>query len=157
MMTDDELKEIEERASKATGGPWKFRHKEMNDKMHEKAKRMGGKVRQKDLWLWLLCGPYRGPSDSPTFKEWSDAWDYPHIFHLEWRELKHKEKCGSMTVEDQDFIAHAREDVPKLIQEVRRLKEPLALCLSEMRGVEKRHAEIAANKEYGWLDTFEDD
>jgi hypothetical protein len=30
------------------------------------------------------------------------------------------------TVDDQDFIAHARQDVPRLLQEVRRLKRLLS-------------------------------
>ena len=31
------------------------------------------------------------------------------------------------TVEDQDFIAHARQDVPRLLEEVRRLKRNLKM------------------------------
>lgn len=29
------------------------------------------------------------------------------------------------TIEDQDFIAHARQDIPKLLQEIKRLKQQL--------------------------------
>ena len=34
------------------------------------------------------------------------------------------------TVEDQDFIAHARQDVPRLLEEVRRLKRSLKMRTS---------------------------
>lgn len=31
------------------------------------------------------------------------------------------------TIADQDFIAHARQDIPKLLQEIKRLKQKLAV------------------------------
>ncbi len=33
---------------------------------------------------------------------------------------------ASLPIADQDFIAHARQDIPKLIEEVRRLRAELA-------------------------------
>ena len=86
MLTEKQLKEIEERASKATPGPWTL---DIN---------------------YLVGFP---PKTRPTGES---------IMLLE-------ETCraGSAEADDanMEFIAHAREDVPALLEEVKRLQEAL--------------------------------
>jgi hypothetical protein len=38
-------------------------------------------------------------------------------------------ELGGATVADQDFIAHARQDVPRLLDEVERLRQELTASL----------------------------
>lgn len=76
-MTEQELKEIEARASAATPGPW------VHDTVQSESA--------------VICGHAPGVV-------------------CEWRK-------GAAAFDDCDFIAHAREDVPALIAEVRRLQE----------------------------------
>lgn len=88
-MTDETLKAIEERANKATPGPWTAE-----------------------------------PSDP---NGWSDEEPHCDGIHTEsggWRNAIVTTDGGvyGPRMPDADFIAHAREDVPKLLGEVRRLR-----------------------------------
>lgn len=83
-MTEDELKEIEMRCSRATKGPWESFVEGRNHFSGSNFIRTGGL---------------------------DDA--SPDI-----------ELTGA-SVDDQDFIAHARHDVPALVAEVRRLRRIL--------------------------------
>lgn len=87
-MTDNEIKEIEDRCKLATPGPWKSLVE-------------GREIESGDSFIMT------GISESEDI--WSD-------------------KIGAdiyltgATTADQDFIAHARQDIPKLIAEIKRLK-----------------------------------
>ena len=82
-LNDEELREIEQRAEKATPGPWKVESSTEGD--------------------WVLDN--RDDVIAGTFVQEGDA----------------------------DFIAHAREDVPALIAEVRRLRETSPFSLAEIQ------------------------
>jgi hypothetical protein len=89
-VTEDELKQIEERAAKATDGPWRFE---------------------------------AGPSDQPNCQDiyagdgnGPIAMTEPGVYPL-----GSKHGVGKTPLADAAFIAAAREDVPKLVAEVRRL------------------------------------
>nr|WP_315157602.1 hypothetical protein [uncultured Flavobacterium sp.] len=87
-MTDNEIKDIEDRCKLATSGPWKSLVE-------------GRDIESADSFIMT------GISDGENI--WND-------------------KRGSdiyligATTADQDFIAHARQDIPKLIAEIKRLK-----------------------------------
>ena len=91
-MTNEELKEIEARAKRATAGPWtsylEGRDQDVGDNFI-----MTGIADDEEDW-----SEERGPD--------------LYVF--------------GGTEDDQDFIAHARQDIPVLIVEIKRLKEALA-------------------------------
>lgn len=87
-MTDNEIKEIEDRCKLTTPGPWKSlvegREIESGDSFI-----MTGISEGEDIWI---------------DKRGADIY------------------LTGATTADQDFIAHARQDIPKLIAEIKRLK-----------------------------------
>ncbi|MHC0440949.1 hypothetical protein [Flavobacterium sp. 3-210] len=87
-MTDQDLKEIEDRCNAATKGPWtsfiEGRNHESGDSFIMTGIKEGDDI----------CGKYRGEDIYLT----------------------------GATNADQDFIAHARQDIPRLIQAVRQLR-----------------------------------
>jgi len=103
-MTEDELKAIEDRAAKALRGPWQAAKVKLEPNEHGKA---------------------AGLTNARTDYELHTAWDHPQL-------------GGPATVvslayglygthvhikpENAEFLAHAREDVPALVAEVRRLR-----------------------------------
>ncbi|MCC6583130.1 MAG: hypothetical protein IT271_05460 [Chitinophagales bacterium] len=88
MMTDQELKEIEERCNRATKGPWvsfvEGRNNESGDS-------------------FIMTG----------IQEGEDIWSESRGEDIYLR---------GATNDDQDFIAHARQDIPRLLKFVRQLK-----------------------------------
>ena len=91
MMTEDELKEIEERANAAKPGPWKWNHLDDRDR---------------------TCLEY----GSDKFDVISHGYtSYGYIDYSSYLDIDKS---------DATFIEHAREDIPKLIAEVRRLQQP---------------------------------
>ena len=100
-MTEAELSIIEWRAFAATPGPWTL----------------------KPCQFTCDCGPdhdHKSPQDCPT--GWYDqaAWvDGPAI-------IEYGDEFGGFCDADADFMAHAREDVPALAAEIRRLN--LRIC-----------------------------
>lgn len=127
-MTDEELTAIEARATAATAGPWAWITDRMNDRISTRIKTGGRRPKAgeklRDLWVGLLAGPPRGVLVENDLPDWLDPWDFPHIWALRWSDVNGKEIHGFATprTADQDFIAHARADVPALIAEVRRLR-----------------------------------
>ncbi|UPQ80692.1 hypothetical protein M0M57_07585 [Flavobacterium azooxidireducens] len=87
-MTDNEIKEIEDRCKLTTPGPWKSLVE-------------GREIESGDSFIMT------GISESEDI--WSDKRGADIYL------------TGATTV-DQDFIAHARQDIPKLITEIKRLK-----------------------------------
>jgi len=87
-MTDNEIKEIEDRCKLTTSGPWKSlvegRDFESGDSFI-----MTGISDGEDIW---------------SGKRGADIY------------------LTGATTADQDFIAHAKQDIPKLIAEIKRLK-----------------------------------
>ncbi len=94
-MTDEELSDIETRANAATHGPW------------------GASFPSDPVTIFGGDCDCRGYPDSVAVaaKPDSDRRD-ENCPHLHW-------------VDDMKFIAHAREDIPRLIAEVRRLRAAL--------------------------------
>lgn len=97
-MTDEQLKEIESRATAATDGPW------------QKCTAHDGKCMCTSIWSI--------PADAPVLdvnKAWGDGLEGTDS----WCEY------GRFTEEafqaNKEFIAHAREDIPALIAEIKRL------------------------------------
>ena len=79
-MTDKELKEIEDRCSKTTKGPWKS----------------------------MIEGRDHTSGDSFIMTGGEDIYIHNPLFD-----------------NNQDFIANAKQDIPKLISEIKRLKKEL--------------------------------
>lgn len=94
-MTEDELKEIEARVNSATRGPWTT----------EAGKYSGDN--------WLIGSIFVGNS-------LEDGEDY--CVHITTDSIHASELGISDAKSDADFIAHAREDIPALLAEVRRLR-----------------------------------
>lgn len=89
-ITDERLRQIEERTTKATAGPWAVDR---------------GEAHEGD-WFCHVDG-------------WTDT-------GTEWLNL---------ALDDATFIANARQDVPDLVAEVRRLREMLGRVFSILDGV----------------------
>ena len=89
-MTEEQLRQIEERAAKATAEPWI--HKESDIKLHY--------VQSPSMW--------GHETDHRGGIVLSNTYQESHI---------------GLLPPDAEFIAHAREDIPALIAEVRRLWE----------------------------------
>lgn len=98
-MTDEQLRDIEERANAASGGPWANRPNDFDD---------WGLVRGADGMPVASCAPearigdFREQAREGTIDEW-------HIGPPE-------------VAVNTEFIARARADIPALIAEVRRLQ-----------------------------------
>jgi hypothetical protein len=101
-MTDDELQVILDRATNATRGPW------LQDK-------------QVDSWV----GELREVGVYVRFYQRNGV--LQHVAFVEARRVGEGE--GSISpMHDATFIAHAREDVPALVAEIRRLQAKLKIC-----------------------------
>jgi hypothetical protein len=87
-MTENELKEIEDRCKLASAGPWKS----------------------------LIEGRDIESGDSFIMTGITDGENI-------WSEKRGEDiYLTGATIADQDFIAHARQDIPKLLAEIKRLK-----------------------------------
>ena len=95
-ITDEELDAVEPRAHAATAGPWRS---------HVEGRDMDG------------GDSFIGTGDPDQ----SDL----YIHYLEWPE-EHRNANEKRRENDFDFIAAARQDVPRLVAEVRRLRKLLA-------------------------------
>jgi hypothetical protein len=104
-MDETRLREIEERAKAATPGPWRTRVDDIDD---------WGQVRGlgPDGRMWTVAMARAGrfvSSEEEDACRWpSKADPYGH---------------------NAEFIAHAREDVPALVEEIRRLRAGIAKAL----------------------------
>jgi hypothetical protein len=95
-ITDEELDALERRADAATAGPWTS----------------------------YIEGRNQGPGDS--FIGTGDPVQTDmYIHYLEWPQDQ-QEANKQRLANDMDFIAAARQDVPRLVAEVRRLKKRLS-------------------------------
>jgi hypothetical protein len=111
-LTEQDLDAIQKRADEATPGPWHWTHKACNEEIAEREKERGRKPKWRNKWIFRLQG---SPRD--------DAWDKV-IAELNWESVKGSEIAQSHPAPvDCTFIAHARTDVPRLLAEVRRLRE----------------------------------
>ena len=54
--------------------------------------------------------------------------------------------AGAITDEDCEFIAHAREDVPKLIAEVERLREAIIEAIADIETISPHEAQKTLRK-----------
>lgn len=107
-MTDDELKKIEARANAATRGPWNANF------VSDPVTVFGGEC------------DCRGYPDSVAVasKPEPDPLD-EKCTHIKW-------------IDNMRFIAHAREDVPALVAEVRRLREAISAVIVKLEYAETR-------------------
>jgi hypothetical protein len=101
MMNETRLAEIEERAAKATPGPWYT---------------VDGIWRAATAPTWVIAGhndPHlgKGVCDALEIMEWEEG----------------EEPCYTQSDSDMEFIAASRTDVPDLCAEVRRLQDKLEL------------------------------
>ncbi|MFE3452780.1 hypothetical protein ACFXJ8_28030 [Nonomuraea sp. NPDC059194] len=105
-MTEEELRTIEERANAATPGPW---HLCLLD----------------DAWATNLVAISTTPHvDSPRWPAW-DGQKMVAATLVQFPE-RYIDIKDARWDENADFIAHARSDVPRLVEEIRRLRTLLA-------------------------------
>jgi hypothetical protein len=129
ILTDEALIEIEERAKKASPGPWVVEPDLRPDIKNEKIFRAAHELEQQiDVFCYLQKKDYEKRnaniySDPPEFEKSRQivrdmSKNIGHVCELakSWEE-KHS------NMDDAEFIAHARTDIPKLVKEIRRLKE----------------------------------
>lgn len=115
-MTDDELEAIEARAKNATPGPWRFDYG--YDLLDNQGNRvlLGAYVRTEKP-----MGPYPGLRDDVTSRMLGARRMISEVHTLECSDGEPRH-AGSA---DGHFIASAREDIPKLIAEIRRLRDAI--------------------------------
>lgn len=101
MLTDKELREIQDRAQNATRGPWVLQWTPDNHPTGQ-------------YGLHRILAP---SGDNPE----SD----PHVPFF-WGHGESYAEHEHNGLNDGAFVAHARNDVPRLVEEVRRLKAELA-------------------------------
>jgi hypothetical protein len=101
-MTDEELAEIERRVAEATPGPWYVRQLD-------------------DVHAMSLVGISTLP-DTGLGERWPD-WDCTELVAATLvQEPRYVGRDDGSWDANASFIAHARDDVPRLIAEVRRLR-----------------------------------
>lgn len=100
-MTESKLKAIEERAEKATPAPWQHGFDDGSGRVTKDADWPQGAYIVRGDDTIVTGGNFEGIA------------------------------CGVEELADADFIAHARQDVPALIAEVRRLREVLHSIATE--------------------------
>ena len=118
-LTDEQLDEIEARANAATPGPWHWEDWAEDDG---------------DNRFALVAPPETRPG-GPS--EW-----FPDLGHLLIQDEDH-----NISEQDRAFIAHAREDVPRLIAELRAARQMNAALAQALKGhlqeiLRARHAVI---------------
>jgi hypothetical protein len=114
-MTDEELNAIEERAKAAIPGPWRWNLSLKSKRIVLEAMTRGLEVVM-DFARWGMSGA------KPRFQTaglMKDAELFAQV--IPGRE-HHADWCQTISHADADFIAHARTDIPKLIEEIRRLR-----------------------------------
>jgi len=118
MMTDERLDEIKKRCEEASPGPWVW----VADIEGRLADVM--EVAKEEPWLasgvqplgqpWVLQNSLESPTGKAVFRK-----STPMV--LDYAD------CGShaclSSVQDRRFIAHARQDIPDLLEEIERLKK----------------------------------
>jgi hypothetical protein len=130
MLTDEELSEIEDRTSKASPGPWvvepdlrpDVKNEEIFRAVHELESAINvfrfiqKKDREKPRAFVRSESPNTGYfGEGQIIKDMSK--NIGHVCELAkfWEE-------NHSNIDDAEFIAHARTDIPKLIEEVYRLR-----------------------------------
>jgi len=109
-MTLEELKQIEDRASAATPGPWSPKH------IYSALRHL-----DKNIDVDSYCWECQAALDKEFSEESAD-------------ENIEESRCKYPFAKDSSFVAHAREDVPKLIAEVKRLQNLVNACILAARG-----------------------
>ena len=109
-MTPAELKEIEDRANAATPGPWSPKH------IYSALRHL-----DKNIDVDSYCWECQAALDKEFSEESAD-------------ENIEESRCKYPFAKDSSFVAHAREDVPKLIAEVKRLQNLVNACILAARG-----------------------
>jgi len=89
-MTDERLRKIRERATKATPGPWELRKLDDGEYF---------KFAEDHEQVFVPAYSVRGLNTLGNYE------------------------CGAMELPNANFVAHARQDVPDLIEEVERLRK----------------------------------
>jgi hypothetical protein len=110
-MTDEELKQIEERAANATRGPWRSEFRHAREVVTEGEKNVWGN----DQHVANLRPEHslRTPGGVS---------------------LHNGTYCEEQNENNAEFIAHAREDVPALVAEVKRLRAALQTERDQFHG-----------------------
>lgn len=101
-LTDDEIREIEQRAAAATPGPWFVRQLD-------------------DDYAMSLVAVSIAP-DTGQGERWPD-FDHREIVAATLvQQPRYVDVADQQWDENAEFIAHAREDIPRLLAEIRRLR-----------------------------------
>jgi len=105
-MTRDELNAIKDRMMKATVGPWAW-------------EQYGEKVNGYHIGIAMDKNDNQceGHVDTERYDEDQDVF----IEDILWKENVGNVEDSTLNYSDADFIAHAREDIPKLVAEIERL------------------------------------
>jgi hypothetical protein len=122
-LSDQELLEIEERSNKASPGPWiaepDLRPDIQNEKIYQSAHYLEKQIsvyhHYKEKDRQKKNGIVFSGNDQQIIREMSKT--IGHVCEL----AKYWEENHS-NIDDAEFIAHARTDIPRLIEEIRRLK-----------------------------------
>jgi hypothetical protein len=118
MMTEEELKLIEDRAAAAIPGPWAWRISLKGKTVHLEAQISG-------LEFVMGFNRYGMSSAKPMVQKDGIMVGADELTQIIPRREHHADWCRAISHPDADFIAHARQDVPALVAEVRRLKAEL--------------------------------
>lgn len=131
-MSDAELAEIEARADGTTPGPWVDYSEAFNKGCNAFHKRTGrwwnsGSARANHAITLIASRDVRGKAvEEEDFPERVDLWDLNKVFCVRLSQVKGSligQADGMVIPRDINFIAHSRTDIPKLIAEIRRLRE----------------------------------
>jgi hypothetical protein len=135
---DAELDGLDQLARKATPGPWVWDEERWNDavaplgRSGRRRARPGRSVRE--TFVYYLRGPARGGVHPPC-----DPWDYHVVCALQWSQVRGDTLCNCHPEgADAELIARAREALPRLVAEVRRLRAELARRPLAAEGKEAR-------------------
>lgn len=129
-LSDEQLEAIRQRAERASPGPWRWIENRVNECRY--MERHGGKRiprsgKWRREWVFILQGGgNRNSWVAPDGGERPDPYDHS-IISLSWEFLKRGITCfcGGPVDGDAAFIAHAREDIPALLEEIDRLRAAL--------------------------------
>ena len=134
-MTEQELEAIRQRAEQATPGPWFWDTNRRHRSIMLKAHQNGGTCIM-DFTRWGMH------SAQPRINDNSD------LFGGILRTMEEYDK-SELANPNADFIAHARQDIPDLLAEVKRLNEVNARLRAEIELMRKTVSIWEKNKSEG--------
>jgi len=94
-----------------------------------------------------------GPWRAERYDEFDDGWEVEPVAP--------GQECGIFTQAEAEFVAHAQEDIPRLIAEIERLRtlipDPMVLLRLASYALVAREAEVAVTRRHGWDYQYNED